>query len=146
MDEEFANLESELKALRPRELSSDLQRRLASAMPAARSSRRLPRWTWLAFPAVAALAFAVFVGQRSGESSAPAAEPASPATFKPVAAENLLLETRDEGYVTLTNGTPARRTREMYLDTITWRDPRSNASLTWSVPREEVSVVPVAFQ
>jgi len=146
MDEEFANLETELKALRPRELSSELQRRLVSAVPAARSSRRLPRWTWLAFPALAALVFAVIVGQRSEESSAPAADPDSLITNKTVATENLLLETRDEGYVTLTNGTPARRTREMYLDTITWRDPRTNASLTWSVPREEVSVVPVAFQ
>ena len=146
MDEEFANLETELKALRPRALSSELQRRLADAMPPARPSRRLPRWTWLAFPALAALAFAVIVGQRSEESSDRAAEPDSMASFMPVAAENLLLETRDEGYVTLTNGTPARRTREIYLDTITWRNPRTNASLTWSVPREEVSVVPVAFQ
>jgi hypothetical protein len=48
--------------------------------------------------------------------------------------------------VTLADGTPARRVRQSYVDKITWENPRSNASLVWSVPREEVRVVPVNFQ
>ena len=48
--------------------------------------------------------------------------------------------------VTLADGTPARRERIQFVDTITWRNPRTNASLTWTVPREEVRVVPVVWQ
>ena len=65
---------------------------------------------------------------------------------KPVAAEKVLYAARDEGLVTLEDGTTARRERLSYVDTITWKNPRTNASLTWSVPREEVRVVPVHFQ
>jgi hypothetical protein len=32
------------------------------------------------------------------------------------------------------------------VDTITWKNPRTNASVRWTVPREEVRVVPVKFQ
>jgi hypothetical protein len=68
------------------------------------------------------------------------------APLKPVAAENLLVVASDEGLVTLDDGTPARRERRQYVDTITWKNPRTNASLTWSMPREEVRVVPIVFQ
>jgi len=70
---------------------------------------------------------------------------AAPA-FRPVAAENVLYAAQDEGLVALADGTPARRVRSSYVDTITWKNPRNNASLRWSVPREEVRVVPVVFQ
>jgi hypothetical protein len=63
-----------------------------------------------------------------------------------VAAENVLISARDEGVITLADGTPARRERLQYVDTITWRNPRTRASIVWSVPREEVRVVPVSFQ
>jgi hypothetical protein len=66
--------------------------------------------------------------------------------FKPVAAENVLVSARDEGLITLADGTPARRERLHYVDTITWQNPRTNASLRWSIPREEVRVIPIAFQ
>ncbi|MBL9185971.1 MAG: hypothetical protein JNK23_00695 [Opitutaceae bacterium] len=66
--------------------------------------------------------------------------------MKPVAAENLLVSVRDEGLVTLDDGTRARRERLHYVDTIVWKNSRTHASLTWSVPREEVRIVPVVFQ
>ena len=58
----------------------------------------------------------------------------------------LLYAAQNDGLVTLSDGTPARRERLNYIDTITWKDPRTNASVRWSVPREEVRVVPVNFQ
>jgi hypothetical protein len=58
----------------------------------------------------------------------------------------VLYAAEDEGIVTLDDGRPARRERLHYVDTVTWRNPRTNASLTWSVPREEVRIVPVNFQ
>jgi hypothetical protein len=70
----------------------------------------------------------------------------SSALLKPVAAENILYAARDEGLVLLDNGMPARRARLNYVDTIIWENPRTNASLKWSVPREEVRVVPISFQ
>ena len=74
------------------------------------------------------------------------AVPAPEEVFKPVAAENVLYAVRDEGLVTLDDGTAARRERLNYVDTITWKNPRTNASVRWTVPREEVRVVPVKFQ
>ena len=56
------------------------------------------------------------------------------------------MSARDEGLVTLEDGTPARRARLQFVDTITWKNPRTNSSLRWSVPREEVRIVPVVFQ
>jgi len=70
----------------------------------------------------------------------------SPKLFKPVAAQNILLDSQDEGYVTLADGRTARRVRQSYLDRITWKNPRTNASLTWSVPREEVRITPVSYE
>ena len=37
------------------------------------------------------------------------------------------------------------RLRYRYLDTYTWKDPRSNASLKWSVPRDEIRVLPASL-
>jgi hypothetical protein len=77
--------------------------------------------------------------------SAPVTATPTPA-YKPVSAENLLYAQSDEGLVTLADGTTARRYRSSYVDTITWKDPRTQASLRWSVPRTEERVVPVSFQ
>jgi hypothetical protein len=66
--------------------------------------------------------------------------------FKPVAAENVLYAASDEGPVTLDDGTSARRERLSYIDTITWKNSRTNASVRWTVLREEIRVVPVKFQ
>jgi hypothetical protein len=72
--------------------------------------------------------------------------PASGEVLKPVAGENVLYSARDEGLVVLEDGTPARRERLQFVDTITWKNPRTNASLKWTVPREEVRIVPISFQ
>ena len=146
MDDELLKLESELRSLRPLEPSQDLRNRLGRAFSGTHSIARPFRWSWLALPIAAGLAIAFVADRPVGKPPAFDAVPASPTAFKPIAAENLLLDSRDEGYVTLSDGTPAHRSRDRYLDTITWKDPETNASLTWSVPREEVRVVPVAFQ
>ena len=156
MDDDLAQLEAELTRLRPAAPTRELLARLETDLaPAAR--RATPNW-WLwagALPlaAAAALAVAFTLTGRQGRdqpaapvSVAVAQRPASTATFQPVAAENVLYAAQDEGLVTLEDGTPARRARLNYVDTITWKNPRTNASVRWSVPREEVRVVPVIFQ
>lgn len=151
MDDDLPQLEAELKRLRPVALSPDLWRRVEMDLqPAAVQKKIFPGWAWIALPAAAALAVAAWFSTRQDATPArnliPVAVAAPTPQFKPVSAENVLLDARDEGYVTLTDGTPARRVRQSYVDTITWKNSTTNASLVWSVPREEVSVVPVRFQ
>ncbi len=175
MDNELDHLEAELKGLQPAELSPELVARIErdltqspvhvpSEVPTRRALASM-HWLWMAaLPAAAAVA--LVAGRFSSkppaqETTVAAVEPAvtpapalpAPASttavrtaLKPVAAENLLVYAADEGLVTLDDGTPARRERLQYVDTITWKNPRTNASLTWRVPREEVRVVPVSFQ
>lgn len=151
MDEELQQLEAELKQLRPRAVSAGLRQRVAGELAAGRMSR-----AWAALPLAAALAVAFTLWQRADENQVLAeAEPRQPlaagspqpeAQFKPVSVEKLLYDAKDDGAVTLDNGMRVHRMREFYVDTVTWRDPQTNASLRWSVPREEVRLQPVIFQ
>ena len=161
MDDDFSSLEAELQRLRPVAPPRELVARLAADLaPATRISRpSLAWWVWAGgLPAAAAaVAALVFVARRD---AAPVANPialtspvveltapaASEEVFKPVAAENVLYAVHDEGLVTLADGTAARRERLNYVDTITWKNSRTNASVRWTVPREEIRVVPVKFQ
>jgi hypothetical protein len=152
MDDDLQQLEAELKRLRPaapsRAVHARLARELATAAPA-RAAASLA-WLWTARPAAAAIALlAALVMRRDIPPPAFANSPAAldaGARLKPVAAENVLYAARDEGFVRLDDGTTARRERLNYVDTYTWKNPRTNASLKWSVPREEIRVVPVNFQ
>jgi hypothetical protein len=158
MDEEFEQLEAELRRLRPiapgEGLRGAIARELAPA-PSANFFRRAR--TWIALPVAAAIVgsllyFTAFTGLNSSKpvtpvsaSSRVAVQPSAP-QFKPVAARNILVSATDEGLVSLADGTPARRIRQSYVDTITWQNAATKASLTWTVPREEVKVVPVSYQ
>ncbi len=164
MDDELQNLEAELKRLRPRALSAELQARVAGEL----APRRRANWVWSALPIAAALTLLFAVQFRnappvkteaappvatSSETVATTPAPTEPLAqaepvpaYKPVAVENALYDSQDDGIITLANGNQARRVRSSYVDTITWRNPQTNASLRWSVPRNEVRVVPVSFQ
>ncbi|MBI5691917.1 MAG: hypothetical protein HZC55_17690 [Verrucomicrobia bacterium] len=162
MDDELRSLEEELRALRPAPVPTALvervRRELAPATPqrpALAKGKGPMRWAVL-LPMAAALAVGVFSWRLlkpshpvpapvvAGRGVAPDASAVE--AFKPVAARNVLYGADDEGLVILDDGTPARRERLHFVDTITWRNPRTNASLTWSLPREEVRLVPVIFQ
>lgn len=155
MDDELQDLESELKRLQPAAPSAALGARIEAALSGSsglarrtRSSRLNAMWLAVLLPAAAAIALMI-VNERALEAARPAARAHANVLdprLKPVSAENVLIAAQDEGMVTLEDGTPARRARLNYVDTITWRDPRTKASLTWTVPREEVRVVPVSFQ
>jgi hypothetical protein len=167
MDEDLKLLEAELTRLQPaapsRALFARVERQLGAAERApvvplrAGAGAARPAWFWaLSAPLAAAAALAVMFTRVPTDGRAPSARAEmaraasagddSATALKPVAAENVLYAASDEGFVTLDDGTPARRERLRYVDTITWRNPRTNASLTWSVPRDEVRIVPVLFQ
>jgi hypothetical protein len=151
MDEELQQLEAELKRLRPAPPSRKLEVEIARELDTAVQLESGSRWLWWgALPAAAAVAILMGVSLRRDYVGRPAErEPVTTlesGLLKPVAAENILYAARDEGLVMLADGTPARRERWSYVDTIVWKNPQTNASLKWSVPREEVRVVPVVFQ
>lgn len=150
MDDPLNDLENELAALQPVRPSRRLEQRIAAEL----APRRRVNWAWMALPMAAAFAV-VFAWQTLGVRQPieptsvenPAVESSEPTpVFKPVATQNLLYAARDEGIVMLDDGRKARRTSRSYVDTVVWRDPQSNASVTWSVPREEVRLTPVSFQ
>lgn len=151
MDDELQQLEAELKSLRPVAPSRDLETRIEADLTA---KPRALWWTWLALPVAAAAAVALMLFTNPSPKvptavpavTAAAPGPAERPVFKPVSAENVLLEAKDEGLVTLADGSAARRVRQSYIDTIVWKDPAGRASLRWSVPRQEERVVPVVFQ
>jgi hypothetical protein len=164
MDEELEHLEAELIRLEPRAPATDTMRRIdfELARPAKPAKRADIRWIGLAVFAAAAAVAAMFVrigstargravaplaAAAGNEVSAlPAGAIAATSALKPIADESMLVSARDEGVVTLDDGTRARRQRLEFVETITWKNPRTNASLVWSVPREEVRVVPISFQ
>lgn len=152
MDDELQQLEAELKGLRPAPLPAALVARVEAELagqPAPVPAR--PRggnvaWFWPFLTAAAAVLAMTFAPQPPVPAEGKDSIAHGGAMLKPIAAENLLVSAQDEGLVTLPDGTPARRARLQYVDTITFKNPRTNASLTWSVPREEVRIVPVSFQ
>src|SRR4051812_24685102 len=127
MDNEFEQLEAELKSLPLATPSAALRERIAADLAAPR--RRAPApivWFWAAaLPAAAALAIGIGTAMRRDLS--PPIEPRRgavaasdhPPVLKPIAAENVLYSATDEGLVTLEDGTRARRERLNFVDTIT---------------------------
>jgi len=164
MDNELIDLEAELRRLRPLAPSRALAETIGSKLSVpARRARNY--WAWAALPLAAMVAGALLLREQpvapaklpafpaapaapdpTGPSARPIAPATTVATYKPISADNLLYAQSDDGLVTLADGTTARRTRSSYVDTITWRDPRTQASLKWSVPRTEERVIPVSFQ
>jgi hypothetical protein len=168
MDDSLHELETELKALRPRRTSARLlesvRRDLASAGPPRYvSATNLNSWKWLgwrtaglaaAVGLVAALVLVTF--KQPPKEALPSTLPlaatapvirAQPAVatrddrYQPVAATNVLYDLKDEGLVNTADDIAARRVRYRYLDTYTWKNPKTNASLKWSVPRDEIRLV-----
>lgn len=170
MDESLQELENELKRLTPRQPSAALRERIGRELaaeaavpvrPRVSSATTFTSWKWAGWrlaAVAAALAVVATIALRPGKSVAPAeatpqlvqretqveaTSPASTGRYRPVRAANVLYDLQDEGPVELEDQTPARRLRYRYVDTYTWQNPATNASLKWSVPREEVRVVPV---
>ncbi|MBA3849803.1 MAG: hypothetical protein C0502_07380 [Opitutus sp.] len=113
------------------------------------------RWQSRPVPQVAATEFAAALRPTEPQTIAPLPVPVAGErllaagqprdAYRPVKAANVLYDLQDEGPVLLEDNTPARRVRARYVDTYTWKNPATNASLKWSVPRDEVRVLPASF-
>jgi hypothetical protein len=164
---DFSELESELKKLRPARPSADLVARIESALVEADRSpvtagllpkpRRL-HWSWLSLGAglAAAAVFLIFarVGLDRSAKRRPVAQntPAPRSTiaaaeFIPAGSTQVVYNTRDEGlHYAAGYEEPMRRVRTHKRETLQWRNPNTGASLQVSYPTEEVVLIPVSGQ
>ena len=169
MDNSLHELEDELKTLQPRCAAprwlDEVNRELAAELPAPprpryASATSLNSWKWLGWrtvgvaAALTLVAAAVLVSFRQSQPAVTApgltavptpVRPTVAATYEPVAAANVLYDLKDEGEVKIAGATSARQVRARYVDTYTWKNPRNNASIKWTVPRDEVRVVPASY-
>jgi hypothetical protein len=161
MDESLQELENELKRLCPRALPDTLLPRLERELGLATLPRRyttatsLRSWKWAGWSLVGAAALAVgFVGvdisRRSAAGPSTATISHAPVTletaptanrYEPVRASSVLYAMKDDGLALLPDNTQGRQVRYRYVDTYTWKNPATKASLRWSVPRDEVRLV-----
>lgn len=167
MDETLQELENELTRLRPSAFPPDLIASLEKELGSAPAGRRyttatsLRSWKWAGWSLAGAAALAGIAYFGVSRSPVPAALPqdtaariaavetpgASTATnrYEPVRASSVLYAMKDDGVATLPDNTEGRQVRYRFVDTYTWQNPATKASLKWSVPRDEVRLVRASF-
>jgi hypothetical protein len=172
---DFSDLESQLKALRPAPLREGFVARVEQAMgesPAPdessgniiRPAQFRSRWfVGLSLAAAAALLLLVRVNFRPPETAkrvaSVAPQPAAtaapvqsiqqplPDTFVPAGSTQVVYHKRDEGLLFAKNGEePLRRLRSYTQETQQWRNPATGASLQVSYPSEQVELIPISAQ
>jgi hypothetical protein len=171
---DFSDLESKLRKLRPVEPSADLMARIeraladlencrAGAPPAERTRRqpeRLPyNWLSLGLGLAAAAALVLFARIQldrpakklptlaSVTPSPKFSSVTSTAQFVPAGLTQVVYHTSDEGVHFPNNSEqPMRRVRSHSRETLRWRNPTTGASLRISYPSEEVSLIPISGQ
>jgi len=165
--DDFSELETELKQLRPAlvrgEVVSRIERALSQpeAGPAAgilpRPSRGFSAWWALGLSlggaaALVLLGLAFFAEPPPTElaSGQKSAAPSARLTnnFQLSALTQVVYRQRDEGLVFSPNQSEhlLRRVRYDTRETMQWRNPRTGASLRVSYPAEQVVLTPVSFQ
>ncbi len=164
MDDTLQELENELQRLTPRRPSAGLMQALdrelgpVNVVEPARRPRPAngPRpWHWAAWSfagVAAAFALVAVVQSNRRPADAPVATAAiqlvAPKVaeipvnrYQPVRASSVLYDLKEDGAAALPDQTEGRQVRYRYVDTYTWKNPATNASLRWSVPRDEVRVI-----
>ena len=162
MDESLQELENELKRLRPQSLPDTLVQRIEGELGPVEAPRRyttatsLRSWKWAGWSLAGVAAVIVgFLASTISWSPVPAVRPAVTAfrapsipdaapvmnRYEPVRASSVLYEMKDDGLAMLPDNTQGRQVRYRYVDTYTWKNPATKASLKWSVPRDEVRLV-----
>lgn len=170
---DFAELEDELKKLRPLQPSAGLSERLEQALSEPFAEEKIIRpekfrlnWVSIGFGLAAAAVFLLFARvsmerkQEQGEKTAqvspvPKNKPAlrgvagsaSSNRFIPADATQVVYNKRDEG-LHFSGGSeqPLRRLRYQTHQTLRWNNPATGASLRVSYPSEEVLLIPISGQ
>ena len=167
---DFSELETELKKLRPRaaspELTARIERGLAEVSGRTATAAVLPKprgvrvnWFGLGLGLAAAAALLLLarvnVDQPAGKRSTlvamtpvPFAQPVPVNdAFVPAGLTQVVYDTRDEGLHFPESGDqPVRRVRSRKRETLKWNNPQTGTSLRVSYPSEEVTFIPVEGQ
>ena len=167
MNEDFSELEDQLKNLRPmpasQELFANIEEELVDLASEKDSKIVRPdrfRIKWLAVGAgLAAAAVIVILARVNFRTATPTQNVArvspapavgstiAPAQFIPAGATQVVYHTRDEGLLfPHGSGEPVRRVRSRMRETLQWQNPATGASLRVSYPSEQVELIPVSGQ
>jgi hypothetical protein len=169
---DFSELEAELKKLRPRGVSPELNARIEISLAVEAAGRGvatagvLPKqrrfrlnWFALGLGLAAATTFLMLARvnvDRPTKSAGlalltpapitPAAKQAAD-SFVPSAMTQVVYDRKDEGlHYTAGSDEPMRRVRSRKRETMQWNNPQTGASLRVSYPTEEVTLVPISGQ
>ena len=164
---DFAELEAELKKLRPVQPSENLTTRIERALAGPSSTisagvfpreRRVqinPLALGLGLAAATVFLILARVGSDHPVKKVPAVASITPAATVPSTKSELVpagltqvvYSTRNEGlHFPAGSEQPMRRLRSQTRETLQWRNPNTGASLRVSYPSEEVSLIPVSGQ
>jgi hypothetical protein len=163
---DFAELENELKKLRPVQPSPDLISRIEQALVnggtsvdnVIRPERFRVNWLGLGVGLAAAATFLIFarLDFRPTDKTKQIIASATPSIQQKAAAlpnyqatglTQVVYSKRDEGLVFPPGALePSRRVRTAKRETLQWRDRQSGAQLVVSYPTEEVTLTPVSGQ
>ena len=164
---DFSELETELKKLRPAPVSDQLRARIEStlaqsgSMPTAgllpRRSRRVSlSWSLglgLTTASALVLVWLAFFAEPPPPPTGVTQDTTTPAEalqsgLQPSALTRVVYRQRDEGLVFSPNQSERllRRVRYDTRETMQWRNPQTGASLRVSYPAEQVVLTPVSFQ
>jgi hypothetical protein len=163
---DFSELESELKKLRPVQPSPELVLRIESALADAgknannviRPERFRINWLGLGLGLAAAATFLIFARVDFGPtnktkqtiaSATPSLQRKAAAlpNYQATGLTQVVYSKRDEGLVFPPGAEgPSRRVRTAKRETLRWRDRQSGAQLAVSYPTEEVTLIPVSGQ
>jgi len=167
MNDDFSELEDQLKNLRPvpasEELFANIEQELVDLASEKDPKIGRPvrfRINWLAVGAGLAAAAVIVIFARvnfrtpaqtqnvASVSPAPGVgSTTTPAQFIPAGATQVVYHTRDEGLL-FPRGSeePVRRVRSRIRETLQWQNPATGASLRVSYPSEQVELIPVSGQ
>ena len=163
---DFSELESELKKLRPVRPSAELMSRVASALAESgegtakiiRPQHFRVNWLGLGLGLAAAAAFLILARvdfrptdrtKQTFASATPSLQQTAAAlpNYQATGLTQVVYSKRDEGLVFPPGAEgPSRRVRTAKRETLRWRDRQSGAQLAVSYPTEEVTLIPVSGQ
>jgi hypothetical protein len=163
---DFSELESELKKLRPAQPSGELISRVERALEnggenankVIATERFRINWVGLGVGLAAAATFLIFarVDFRPTDKTKQTLASVTPSlqqraaelpNYQATGLTQVVYSKRDEGLVFSPGAeAPARRVRTARRETLQWRDVRSGARLAVSYPTEEIRLIPVSGQ
>lgn len=165
MNDEFADLESDLRRLEPRVVSRQLKERVAVSLDHPTNERNASAW-WqrLGFsrasaafgwgvvsPALTAALVIVFTHLLpAAPSPSPSSNHASVGASEPeissARTSNVVYQALDEGVVYDAGQEPVHRLRYRSADLVRWRNPTTGVHWEVSYPREDVMLVPIQVE